>query len=226
MKCRPVPSSLLPDPLSTEFRRRAVPSKSLDGCIVDLAARGHGQVSVSIRQRSGATFQGAFSLKQQRCPRCGCHETLNRHSILRGNHPSIQGKQSVRGQRVFCSNRGRRGGCGHTFSVFLADVLPRHTFTACVLWRWLAKMLSNISVKAATEQLLLPFTLESLYRVRRTLHRQLDVLRSQLCRQQSPPASAQSVPLLQTIEHLHAAFPGHPCPPAAFQLHFQRPFLG
>jgi hypothetical protein len=108
----------------------------------------------------------------------------------------------------------------------LADVLPRHTFTASLLWPWLVNVLAGLSLKAAAEKLRLPFALESVYRLRRQLHRRLDDLRSWLCREQSPPASRQLDPLGQTVEHLRAVFAGQACPPAAFQLHFQRPFLG
>ena len=70
----------------------------------------------------------------------------------------------MRGQRVFCSNRGRRGGCGGTFSIFLAEVLPRHTFTATLVWPWLLERLAGLSLKAAADKLRLPFALESVCR--------------------------------------------------------------
>ena len=127
---------------------------------------------------------------------------------------------------MFCSNRGRRGGCGRTFSLLLADVLPRHTFTAAWVWPWLVELLAGLSLKAAAEKLRLPFALESVYRLRRKLRRRLDDLRARLCREQPPPTSPQSDPLLQTVEHLRAVFAGPGCPPATFQLHFQEPFLG
>jgi len=132
----------------------------------------------------------------------------------------------VRGQRVFCSNRGQRGGCGRTFSLFLAEVLPRHTFTALQVWPWLVELLAGLSLKAAAEQLRLPFALESVYRLRRGLRRRLAALRPQLCREQPPPATGQVDPLLHTVEHLQAIFAGPGCPPARFQLHFQQAFLG
>jgi hypothetical protein len=151
---------------------------------------------------------------------------LNRHSFLRGNDPDQPDGCAVRGQRVFCSNRGQRGGCGRTFSLMLADVLPRHTFTASRLWSWLVELLAGLSVKAAAEKLRLPFALESVYRLRRKLGQRLDELRSRLCREQPPPASTDADPLLQTVEHLRRALAAQACPPAAFQLHFQCPFLG
>jgi hypothetical protein len=127
---------------------------------------------------------------------------------------------------VFCSNRGQRGGCGGTFSIFLAEVLPRHTVSAFLLWRWLTRLLAGVSLKAATESERLPFALETLYRLRRALRRGSDRLRTRLSREQSPPASAHADPLLQTVEHLQVVFAGSECPPAAFQLHFQSPLLG
>jgi len=168
----------------------------------------------------------AFSLKQQRCPRCGQVETLNRHSLLHGNDPTQASGQAVRGQRVFCSNRGQRGGCGKTFSLVLADILPRHTLTALRVWSWLVEVLAGLSFKAAAEKLRLPFALETIYRMRRGLQRGLDRVRTRLCREQSPPVSTHTDPLLQTVEHLRAVFPDCECPLAAFQLRFQHPFLG
>jgi hypothetical protein len=127
---------------------------------------------------------------------------------------------------VFCSNRGQRGGCGKTFSLVLADILPRHTLTSSLVWRWLVEVLAGLSIKAAAEKLRLPFVLETIYRLRRGLRRCLDLVRTQLCREQPPPASTNTDPLLQTVEHLRLVFPDSECPPAAFQLHFQCPFLG
>jgi len=107
----------------------------------------------------------------------------------------------------------------------LADVLPRHTMTASLLWQWLSVLLAGGSVKAAVEKLRLPFPLETLYRLRRQLQHKLDHVRTRLCRKQPPPASTHIDPLLQTMEHLQQAFAGNGCPPAEFQLHFQHPFL-
>jgi len=152
-------------------------------------------------------------------------ETLNRHSILRGNDPAQTCGQSLRGQRVFCSNRGQRGGCGQTFSLVLADVLPRHTLTAALVWRWLVELLAGLSIKAAVEKLRLPFALETLYRLRRRWQRGLAEVRPRLCREQPPPVSGQTDPLWQTVEHLRAVFPASACPLADFQLHFQQPLL-
>ncbi len=127
---------------------------------------------------------------------------------------------------MFCSNRGRRGGCGQTFSIVLAEVLPRHTFNAPLLWQLLVKLLAGGSLKAAAEKMRLPFALETAYRLRRKLRQKLDLVRARLCRRQTPPVSSQLDPSLQTVEHLQAVFPNVECGLSAFQLHFQHPFLG
>lgn len=108
----------------------------------------------------------------------------------------------------------------------LADVLPRHTFTASRLWSWLVELLAGLSIKAAAEKLRLPFALESVYHLRRKLGRQLDDWRTRLCREQPPPVSTRVDPLLHTVEHLQSVFAGEGCPPATFQRRFQHPFLG
>jgi hypothetical protein len=152
---------------------------------------------------------------------------LNCHSKLYGNDPSSTDGQGrvQRGQRVWCCNRGRRGGCGRSFSIFLAEVLPRHTVTGPGLWRLLDRWRAGGSIKAAAEALALPFALETLYHVLHRVRRQLAEVRSRLFREQKPAVSAQTDPLLQTVEHLRRLFPQSVCPVTDFQLHFQRPLL-
>jgi hypothetical protein len=94
------------------------------------------------------------------------------------------------------------------------------------LWQWLVPLLTGLSLKAAAEKPSLPFALETVYQLRRKLLHGLDRLRAWLCREQAPPKGTHADPLLQTLAHLKSAFPQSPCPPAEFQLHFQRPFLG
>jgi hypothetical protein len=168
-----------------------------------------------------------FCLKQLRCPECGAAETLNCHSKLFGNDPnSSDGQGRVqRGQRVWCSNRGQRGGCGRSFCIFLADVLPRHTVMGPELWRLLERLLGGDSIKAAAEALGLPFALETLYHLLHRLKGRLPQVRSLLYREQKAPASSQSDPLLETVEHLRSLFPKSACPATDFQLHFQHPLL-
>ena len=127
---------------------------------------------------------------------------------------------------MYCSSRGQRGGCGQTFSIFLVDVLPRHSVTATWLWKLLLKLLDGASLKAAVQSLALPFALETLYDLRQRLRQRMDALRPLLCRQQKPPPSSDADPLLHTVRHLAALFPKAACPLQEFQLLFGLPLMG
>jgi hypothetical protein len=145
--------------------------------------------------------------------------------VLRGNDPAVVDGQIARGQRVFCSDRGQRGGCGKTFSLFLAGILPRHTFNTTLLWALLRKLLAGATIQSASEILALPFSLEAGYGIVRRCRHGLDVVRSLLAREQRVRASQQSDPFFQTLEHLQQIFPPVTDALAAYQQHFQQPFL-
>jgi hypothetical protein len=110
--------------------------------------------------------------------------------------------------------------------LFLAAVLPRHSFTAAGLWSLLAALLTHPSVRAAAHSVRLPFALESVYHLLARLRLRLDGLRSALRRRQKEPASTQADPLRHTVEHLRQVFAQAPCPVSEFQFAFQQPFLG
>jgi len=153
-------------------------------------------------------------------------ESLNRHSKLYGNDPGNASGQAERGQRVYCSNRGQRGGCGKTFSVFLADILPRHTVRARQVWSLCKELLGGGSIKGAVERLKLPFALETFYHLLSRLRGRLDVLRAWLCRRQKEPESSQSDALLQTVEHFRSVFREAVCPASEFQVVFKQSLMG
>jgi hypothetical protein len=165
-------------------------------------------------------------LKAMLCPFCERPDSLNRHSLLYGNDPKNTQGQLIRGQRVICSPRGRRGGCGRTFSIFLDSVLPRHSVSTPVLWALLSLLLTGLSLKAAFESMGSLFCLETFYRLRQRLRHRLDVIRPLLCRAQKPPPCAQADPLLQTAAHGREVFAGVLCPFQEFQLRFQQPLMG
>jgi hypothetical protein len=105
-------------------------------------------------------------------------------------------------------------------------VLPRHSVRAPLLWQLLGKLLAGLSVRAAVQTLRVAFALESFYHLLQRLRGRLPDLRSLLCRECKAPASSQSEPLLQTVEHLAALFPKSTSALSHFQWHFQRPLMG
>jgi hypothetical protein len=132
----------------------------------------------------------------------------------------------LRGQRIFCCNRGQRGGCGRTFSIFLAEVLPRHTVSASLLWQVLCRLSADASVKAGVETLRLPFALETLYHLLGRLRLRLPELLSRLGSQEQAAGSFQTDPLLRSVEHLQSLFAREGCPLVRFQIHFQSSLMG
>ena len=65
-----------------------------------------------------------LSLKQRRCPHCALAGFVICHGFLRG-YGAAGAALAIRGFRFLCSNRRRRQGCGRTYSILLAYVLPR-----------------------------------------------------------------------------------------------------
>jgi hypothetical protein len=108
----------------------------------------------------------------------------------------------------------------------LCRVLPRHTFTAPLLWKALKGLLNGFSIKAAWEAADLSMALDSFYHLLQRLRRRLDIVRVTLSALSAPPSSSARDPLVQTLEHLQWVFGSHLCPPAAFQLRLQQPLMG
>ena len=67
----------------------------------------------------------AERLKVTPCPHCRAIGALIRHGYLRGYDEGNLRHKAVRARRIFCSNRGRRPGCGRTFSVWIATKVRR-----------------------------------------------------------------------------------------------------
>ena len=166
-----------------------------------------------------------LELKQKRCPFCGLVGWLIGHGYLRGCGPEGEA-EAVRGGRVFCSNRHRRGGCGRTFSVMLSWVLRHSPVSAGRVWRFLQNVAKGQSRAAAWRCSGEDFTVSAGYRVWKRWLRNQARLRSLLLDWSgSEPASTLGDPLAGTLEHLVVVFASPDCPIRAFQEHFQQPFL-
>ena len=179
-----------------------------------------------VRPRTLRSQVFPFTLKQVPCPHCQSTGNLNRHSISSGNDPHASSgdpQPRHRGQRAYCSNRGQRSGCGRTFSILLAFILPRHTVSAHELHSLLNSPEGTLPERASL--LKLPFGLETLRSLLRRLRQRLDRLRTQLSSRIKPPASTHSDPLNQTFDHLRSVFSSSTNLVSDFQLSFQAPFL-
>ncbi len=177
------------------------------------------------RFRSDHPGHHAFALKSRACPHCGRIGTLNRHSRLTGNDTARPAACRLRGQRVYCSARGARGGCGRTFSIYLADVLPRHSVTGALFSALLVAVLAGASLHSAAQAALAPFATPTAYRLASRLRHQAARVRALLSGASPPPSCAHRDPLHQTLAHLRAVFADAADLVAAFQLRFQVPLI-
>jgi hypothetical protein len=170
-------------------------------------------------------FQQINAIKLAPCPHCKQMGFLIRHSYLRG-YDEFGQEQVVRGQRLFCSNRRHRGGCGQTFPVLLADVFWGFMVRARTLWKYLLGVLDGLSRKKAWEQAQTGFSLQSGYRLWNRLDQAQTHIRTLLLKQHPFPDCAASEPLAQMVQHLVCVFPSADCPFEEFQNHFQSSLLG
>ena len=165
--------------------------------------------------------------KLRPCPHCHQSGAVNAHGFLRGYSES-GAFGMVRGRRFFCSNRGRKRGCGRTFSVLLASLLSRFIVTATTLSVFILAALAGLSIAsawllAASHR----FSRSTGFRLWRQLLRAQVHLRSHLSRRGPPPASQSRRPLAQLIEHMELwGSEGSPELFSGFLLEFQTGVFG
>lgn len=165
-------------------------------------------------------------LKLLDCPHCGQCGHLICNGSLKGNDPTQQATAQIeRGQRIFCSNRGCRCGCGHSFSIYKSDILPSRSMNTSYLSALLQAILDHAGcIHHAWQQGSRLFSLSTAYRLWKTFRHQQTQLRHHLYRRIAPPESKHCEPLLQLIAHLSAAFDPDD-PTQAYHEHFQQSFL-
>ena len=165
-------------------------------------------------------------VKLLRCPHCRRVGYLILHGYLRGNDDMETTINIIRARRLFCSNRNRRLGCGRTVSVFLAQVIKRFTISTQHLWLFIKNITNGSDKIQSLRKTGLSYCQASAYRLYNKIYLNQSRLRALLLKKCPPPDHIQSRnPLIKTIAHLKRAFGRAPDPVAAFQLHFQIPFL-
>jgi len=162
-----------------------------------------------------------------RCPHCGRTGRLNCHGWLRGNS-EVSGAangQRIRGARFYCSKRGNRQGCGKTFSAMKPANMPGFSVSCGVLEGFVAGVRKGLSRKAAWEAVRSPYSLQTAYDLWNRLRRCQSVVRTRLHKARPPPRQTSPDSMLQTLDHLKAAFPAGDGPVCEYQSFFQQSFL-
>lgn len=151
---------------------------------------------------------------------------LIRNGFHYGNAPD-QSKDGrvLRGQRIRCSNRSNRCGCGCSFSIFEPECIPRRSIDT----KWLTSLLLCLlqhagCMHAAWQQTSRLFSLRTAYRIWRLIDLEQTSLRHRLCQSTGPPSSDQNDPRLELIEHFQTAFSTDDLA-CTYQQRFQTPIL-
>ena len=157
------------------------------------------------------------AVKTLTCIHCKRIGTLNNHGALTDQSGSI------RGLRFWCCpRRGSRPGCGQSFSIWLATVVPGYSVPALRLASFfLAWHQLGGNVLGAWQAAKTGFSTDSAYRWVKCLIENQDEVRTQLCRARAPPPTLGDGILADLFEHLILVL-GKSAFIAAFQIRFQR----
>jgi hypothetical protein len=159
------------------------------------------------------------------CPHCNLSRCLIRHGYLYG-YSDRSDARIRRGHRIYCSNRYKKAGCGKTFSILAAGVLPKFNISADSLWRFLDNIKNGLNPARAFRLTGCPMVQSTIYRLVKKFTAGQVRLRSFLSRIKDPPAAAHTQnAVVQTILHLHKAFNDAACPITDFQYRFQTQFF-
>jgi hypothetical protein len=170
----------------------------------------------------------AERLKQTACPHCKMVGMLNRHGTIYGFDDSNP-QRTLRGRRIFCSNRHRRRGCGHTFSIWIANKIRRLSLTSRTLWTFLQHAVAG-SIAAAIRATNCHRSDRTFRHIWKRFDRGQSSIRTALLglgRGPPPEVPAEHTrrpEAAQVLAHLQSAFPHVDCPIAAFQ-HATRSFF-
>lgn len=167
------------------------------------------------------------------CPHCQQTNQLVSHGYI--YKKQVGGEPLAVGKRVFCSDRGRHLGCGHTVQLYLDSTLRYlHVAGSCVI-AFLLSLIAGQSIQRAYQDAVGTSTPRNVYRWLDRLTGQLTVYRSLLHQpplQETPtpqPQPSQSAyptrraPLLTTVKMLLQRLGQPLC--AAYQAQTQCAFL-
>lgn len=129
----------------------------------------------------------------------------------------------VRGQRLLCSNRHRKTGCGRTSSVWIAAVVPRAIVRAKTIFAFLCALAAGLPTARAWRQAS-SMTLRTGYRIAASLAFARPAIRTALLSRAPPPPIDSSSHEAQLVAHLRVVF-GPVDSFSPFQLAFQRSLL-
>ncbi len=171
-----------------------------------------------------AELAGAlWGARLRACEHCRRVGWLVGHGRVLG-YAERSSERVVRGRRLFCSNRGRRHGCGRTIAVRLASVVVRHVVRADT-WFALFVALAHGARCAAAWRSSSTMSPRTGYRLRDRLAHARHALRTTLFSRAPPPETESASADAQLVAHLHAVLGADLASFDRYQHAFQRSLL-
>lgn len=162
-----------------------------------------------------------------RCPHCSKSDQLVSHGAIYKQRSSHE-REAV-GKRVLCSNRYQHSGCGRTFPLYVANVLPRRRYSAAHLFVFLSALLLGMAVESAYRRATGQNDARHGWRwLHRLEHKLIDFRRFLAVRVEPGLTTVcrrvrRLRLLLPTLRSLLARYPACPC--ASYQIDSQNAFL-
>ena len=153
-------------------------------------------------------------LQWRPCPHCDKHQALKAHGFLRSTDSSI------RGIRLYCSNRYSNQGCGRTFPIYFEKHIPNASLTN----QQISKLIESYQETTPDKGITLIHRVmhgicsqSTAYRWIKKFKLNQSTLRSQTYLLTAPDKTTEGSALSQTWKHLRKAFPAASCILSAFQ---------
>lgn len=164
-------------------------------------------------------------LKLYKCPYCNLIGFLILHGYQKGYDKTGKAPDSMRGHRIFCSNRKKRNGCGRTICILLSNILKHFTIDTNILWKFISYIFKGHNKAEGFRKILYMFSISTAYRIWRKFCFNQTFIRTILHKISKPPDNKTCNPILQTIEHLKTIKVELVCPISSFQHRFQSSFF-
>lgn len=160
-------------------------------------------------------------LKLYNCPFCRKKGFLILHGYVRG-YSVIDGNKIIKGHRIYCSNRNKRRGCGHTWSIYINRYIPKFQIDTKTLS--IVLNCHNNRFKGWKENHT-GISISSFYRIIDKFNRKLLTIRTYLSNRYKPPISSLT-PLRLTLKHISNLNKNLQSALNTYQQTFQVPIIG
>lgn len=175
--------------------------------------------------QTGLTTVG-HTIKLTQCIHCGMTGMLILHGYLYGLDEYRS--RSIKGRRVYCSNRNNRKGCGRTILYRIIDYLQRTLISTDMAWQFLEHILMGSSIENSYNSLdpQCELSLSTFFRFWRNFKLQTHAIRTSIADKFNLKKISEPTQYRETLRHLSLLLSGGSTNPVAqYQKVFQIPFV-